>query len=299
MISSAIFIHIVQIMFPIVAIVLLGILIGRRQNPQLDSINNINLNVFIPALVFASLIEHDFALQSNALLAFVALLLMLATGLLALPLSRLLHTEYRTVAPPLMFHNAGNVGLPLMLLALGDAALAPALVLFLVGNLAHFAIATYILNRASKWYRSLSSPAILAAVLALGLQLTTVEIAPTIILPIRMLGDIAVPLMLFGLGVQLSHAEFNHWRLGLAHGLITPVIGFSLAFLLSQLFDLEPIQTAALLLFGTLPPAVMNFLLAKRYAQEPSKVSAIVLIGNVLAVFSLPLALLYVLPRFI
>jgi len=298
MISSAIFIHIVQIMFPIVAIVLLGILIGRRQNPQLDSINNINLNVFIPALVFASLIEHDFALQSNALLAFVALLLMLATGLLALPLSRLLHTEYRTVAPPLMFHNAGNVGLPLMLLALGNAALAPALVLFLVGNLAHFAIATYILNRASKWYLSLSSPAILAAFLALGLQLTTVEITPTIILPIRMLGDIAVPLMLFGLGVQLSHAQFSHWRLGLAHGLMTPVIGFSLAFLFSQLFNLEPIQTAALLLFGTLPPAVMNFLLAKRYAQEPSKVSAIVLIGNVLAVFSLPLALLYVLPRF-
>jgi len=285
-------------MFPIVAIVLLGILIGRWQNPQLDSINNINLNVFIPALVFASLIEHDFALQSNALLAFVALLLMLATGLLALPLSRLLNTEYRTIAPPLMFHNAGNVGLPLMLLALGDAALAPALVLFLVGNLAHFAIATYILNRASKWYLSLSSPAILAAFLALGLQLTTVEITPTIILPIRMLGDIAVPLMLFGLGVQLSHAQFSHWRLGLAHGLMTPVIGFSLAFLFSQLFNLEPIQTAALLLFGTLPPAVMNFLLAKRYAQEPSKVSAIVLIGNVLAVFSLPLALLYVLPRF-
>ena len=298
MIPSAVFIQIGQIMFPIVAIVLLGILIGRWQKPQLDSINNINLNVFIPALVFASLIEHDFALQSNALLAFVALLLMLTTGLLALPLSRLLGTEYRTIAPPLMFHNAGNVGLPLILLALGDAALAPALVLFLVGNLAHFSIATYILNRAAKWYRSLSSPAILAAILALALQLSAIEIAPTIILPVRMLGDIAVPLMLFGLGVQLSHAEFNHWRLGLVHGLMTPLIGFSLALLFSQLFGLDQIQTAALLLFGALPPAVMNFLLAKRYSQEPSKVSAIVLVGNVLAVFSLPLALLYVLPRF-
>ena len=298
MISSVVFIQSAQITFPIVAIVSLGILIGRWQNPQLDSINTLNLNVFMPALVFASLLEPDFALQSNLLLASAALLLMLMTGLLALPLSRLLQTDFRTLAPPLMFHNAGNVGLPLILLALGNDAMAAALVLFLVGNLAHFAIATYILDRSAKWYRSLTSPAILAAVLALALQLTAIELAPTVILPIRMLGDIAVPLMLFALGVQLSHAEFKHWRLGIAHGFITPIIGFSLALLLSQLFKLEQTQTAALLLFGTLPPAVMNFLLAKRYAQEPSKVSAIVLVGNVLAVFSLPLALLYVLPRY-
>jgi len=60
MISNAVFIHIIQIMFPINVIVLLGILIGRWQKPQLDSISNINLNIFIPALVFASLIQHDF-----------------------------------------------------------------------------------------------------------------------------------------------------------------------------------------------------------------------------------------------
>ena len=298
MISNAVFIHIIQIMFPINVIVLLGILIGRWQKPQLDSISNINLNIFIPALVFASLIQHDFELQSNSLLDFVGLLLMLMTGLAAITLSRLLRTEYRTLAPPLMFHNAGNVGLPLMILALGDGALASALVLFLIGNLTHFAIGTYILDRSAKWYHSISSPAILAAFLALSLQLCAVEIAPTIILPIRMLGDIAVTLMLFSLGVQLSYAEFNHWRLCLAHGLVTPIIGFSLALLLSQFFDLDKIQIAALLLFGALPPAVMNFLFAKRYAQEPSKVSAIVLVGNVLSVVSLPLALLYVLPRF-
>jgi predicted permease len=51
-------------------------------------------------------------------------------------------------------------------------------------------------------------------------------------------------------------------------------------------------------MFGALPPAVMNFLFAERYQQEPTKVSAIVLIGNSAAVVTLPLALLYVLPNY-
>jgi predicted permease len=46
-----------------------------------------------------------------------------------------------------------------------------------------------------------------------------------------------------------------------------------------------------LILFGSLPPAVMQFLLAERYRQEPEKVAAMILLGNALAVLFVPLAL--------
>ena len=38
-----------------------------------------------------------------------------------------------------------------------------------------------------------------------------------------------------------------------------------------------------LLVFGALPPAVLNFLFAERYKQEPQRVASIVLIGNLAA----------------
>jgi len=44
-----------------------------------------------------------------------------------------------------------------------------------------------------------------------------------------------------------------------------------------------------------LPPAVLNFLFAERYKQEPHRVASIVLIGNLAALLFLPLALAYVL----
>ena len=50
-----------------------------------------------------------------------------------------------------------------------------------------------------------------------------------------------------------------------------------------------------LLVFGALPPAVLNFLFAERYKQEPERVASIVLIGNLAALLFLPLALALVL----
>ena len=46
-----------------------------------------------------------------------------------------------------------------------------------------------------------------------------------------------------------------------------------------------------LLIFGALPPAVLNYVFAERYRQEPKKVASIVMIGNVAALIFISLAL--------
>ena len=50
-----------------------------------------------------------------------------------------------------------------------------------------------------------------------------------------------------------------------------------------------------LLLFASLPPAVLNFLLAERYQREPQQVASIVLIGNLASVVFVPVALAFAL----
>lgn len=285
-------------MFPMVLIISIGFLVGWKKSPSLGSINEINLNIFIPALVFVSLIEQQFDFHKYAVLALAALLLIIITGLLAIIVTTTLRTEYRTIAPTMMFHNAGNIGLPLMTLALGSEGLAAAVILFLIGNMLHFGLGTYMLDQKGNWIGSLTSPAIIAALLALALQSQTIMPADFVLVPIQMLANIAVPLMLFTLGLQLAKANFDFWSLGLSVGIISPLIGVSISLLLALILPLDNIQTAALILFSALPPAVMNFLFAQRYSQEPDKVSAIVMFGNTLAIFTLPLTLSYVLPTY-
>ena len=68
-----------------------------------------------------------------------------------------------------------------------------------------------------------------------------------------------------------------------------------LAWLILQLITLPRTEQALLLVFGALPPAVLNFMFAERYHQEPEKVASMVLIGNLASVLFLSLALALVL----
>jgi len=287
--------QIISIMFPIVAIVALGTLLGRSAKLQMDTANHLNLDVFVPALVFSSLSDKSFELTPHITLAIAGLAIVLLPGLVAILISKTTNYSFRTIAPPMMFHNAGNIGLPIMSLAFGKPGLVTGLVLFLVGNLMHYGLGTYILSAGQGIKVLLRQTVIWAALLALFFNASPLIIPESIMLPITMLGQIAIPLMLFSLGVRIASIDLQEWKVGLLFAVLTPAIGFLIAFILVMLFDFTAIQAGSLLLFGTLPPAVMNFLFAERFNQQPKSVASIVLLGNLFAMITLPIALAYVL----
>jgi len=290
--------QIISIMFPIVAIVALGTLLGRSAKLQMDTANHLNLDVFVPALVFSSLSDKSFELTPHITLAIAGLAIVLLPGLVAILISKTTNYSFRTIAPPMMFHNAGNVGLPIMSLAFGKPGLVTGLVLFLVGNLMHYGLGTYILSAGQGIKVLLRQTVIWAALLALFFNASPLIIPESIMLPITMLGQIAIPLMLFSLGVRIASIDLQEWKVGLLFAVLTPAIGFLIAFILVMLFDFTAIQAGSLLLFGTLPPAVMNFLFAERFNQQPKSVASIVLLGNLFAMITLPIALAYVLTNY-
>jgi predicted permease len=290
--------QIISIMFPIVAIVAVGALMGRSSALEMRTANHLNLDVFVPALVFASLSDKTFSLAPHISLAFAGLMVVLVAGLIAWIISKTTAYEFRTIAPTMMFHNAGNVGLPIMSLAFGKPGLVTGLVLFLVGNLMHYGLGTYILSAGQGVKILLRQTVIWAAVVALIINASPIVIPESVMLPITMLGQIAIPLMLFSLGVRIAKIDFQEWKIGLLFAVLTPAVGFCIAFVLVMLFEFTAIQAGSLLLFGTLPPAVMNFLFAERFNQQPKSVASIVLLGNLFAMIALPIALAYVLTNY-
>ncbi len=294
----ALIVQILSIMFPIVAIVAIGWVLGRISNLDMNTANHLNIDVFVPALVFSAFSDKAFSLAPHISLVFAGLAIVLGAGLIALIISNTTHYKFRTIAPPMMFHNAGNVGLPIMSLAFGKPGLVTGLVLFLVGNISHYGLGTYILSAGQGIKILLRQVVIWAAVLALIINMSPLIIPSSVMLPITMLGQIAIPLMLFSLGVKIASIDFQEWKIGVLFGVLSPAIGFSIAFLIVMLFDLNAIQAGSLLLFGALPPAVMNFLFAERFNQQPESVASIVLLGNLFAMITLPLALAYVLTQY-
>jgi malate permease and related proteins len=289
--------RIIEIVLPIFVIVVVGAVYGRYRRPEMEVANRVNLDVFVPALVFSALSKQTFNL-AHAQLALGGATVILGSGLAALPLTRLTSIQSKTFIPPMMFRNAGNMGLPLLVLAFGNEGLPAALILFLLGNLAHFGLGTYILDQEARMLSVLRQPAVVAAILALTCSFAGIVVPAAIARPIEMLGRISVPLMLFALGVRLTDADLGEWPIGLLGALFAPVIGIAIASLMLALLELPKTQAGVLFLFGALPPAVLNFLFAERYGQEAPKVAAIVVLGNVATVVTLPLALAYALPKY-
>jgi hypothetical protein len=121
--------RIVAIIFPVFAIVAVGFFYARRKRPDMAFANQLNMDVFVPALVFAALAGKSFDLTAYWPLAAGGVIVVLGSGLLTWPLAKLLKVDSRTFLPPMMFNNSGNMGLPLMLLAFGEQALPAAVVL--------------------------------------------------------------------------------------------------------------------------------------------------------------------------
>lgn len=283
--------RIVAILFPMFAITALGFWVGRRSRPDLSHANKLNMDVFVPALVFGAMVSKDFRIAEYLPLAGATAFMMVGAGVVGWVAAKALGMQPKTLVPPMMFNNCGNLGLPLAVLAFGDAALAPAVVIFLVSNLMHFSFGAWLLDHHTRLMTVWRSPVILATLAGLAVGLAGIEVWPPLLMSVKMVGDISIPLMLFALGVRLADSKITAVGFGLFGATLRPVIGLALSWGVLQVLDLPPREQALVLVFGALPPAVLNYMFAERYQQEPDKVASMVLIGNLAAVVFLPIAL--------
>lgn len=287
--------RITAILFPIFAIVALGYWYGRRHDPEMAVANRLNMDIFVPALVFAALAGRTFAPAEYLPLATGAFVVLAGCGLLAWPAARLLGLPWKTFVPPMMFNNSGNIGIPLAVLAWGEAALPAAVILFMVGNLLHFSLGARMLDANARLLTLWRIPAVAATAAGLAVSLLGLHIWGPLLSALEMVGDIAIPLLLFALGVRMKNIRFTDLGAPLVGAFLRPALGVAIAWSAAQLLGLGARDSAMLIVFGALPPAVLNFLFAERYRQEPERVASIVLLGNLAAVLVLPLVLAAVL----
>ena len=195
----------------------------------------------------------------------------------------------------MMFNNCGNMGLPLALFAFGAPGVAGMVALFTTSNLLHFTVGAFIVNKHADMRALLKSPMVWATVIGAALGLTGTHLPDSVHTPMKMIGDCTIPVMLLSLGVRMldvKREDFSHSLLGAA---ICPLTGLFVAGLLVNWLPMTKEQMGLVFLFGSLPPAVLNFLVADYYKQEPEKVASIVLVGNIASVIFIPFGLLFAL----
>ena len=283
--------RVLGIILPVFSIIALGWLYARRAQPDMGWVNRISMNVLAPALIFSALASKDFDLVANRLLILGSIGVVLGSGLLAWPFAKLMRQDHRTFVPPMMFNNCGNMGLPLAVLAFGPSGFSAMVAVFTISNLLHFTVGAWMIDHHARFGRLLKNPMVWSTVVGFAFALTHPPLPEWTATTFRIVGDALIPMMLLSLGVRLTDVQWSDWRIGVVGGLVCPLTGIAMAMLLSPILGLDEAQRGLLILFGCLPPAVLNFMVAEQYRQEPGKVASIVLIGNMMSVAFVPLGL--------
>ncbi len=281
------------VLFPIFVLILVGYLYAKFRHIDMEFANRMNMEIFIPALLIEALSRKSFNLIDYQLLAVAGILVVLLSGVLAWGFSKVFKLSVPMFVPSMMFNNCGNMGLPLAVLAFGEEALSAAVVLFLASNLLHFTLGTYIVGGKISWWNLLKMPVNIATIIGLVISFTHWEMPEVIHIPVQMLSQVAIPLMLISLGVRMTTVDLSAWRLGFIGAILCPLFSVLIAFFLLLFMPIEPVQRVQLLMFATLPPAVLNYMFAEKYNQQPTEVASMVVVGNALSLFTLAMMLLY------
>ncbi|AJQ97120.1 AEC family transporter [Gynuella sunshinyii] len=287
--------QILGIIIPIIFIVLIGFAYGKRHRPDMEAANRINVDVFVPLLIISVFADKGSNMMAFMPLVYAVIAVTLIPGVFAFALARGFGFNWKTFVPPIMFKNSGNMGLPLVLFAYGEQYLPAAVVMFVVSNTLHFTVGAWLINPNARMWDLIKNPMILATITGLGIAFLGVTIPAPLVSGMQLVGNTAVPLMLFALGVRLVNMERAGWKIGLISAIACPLLGIMVAWPITQIWDLGKAQTGILILFGALPPAVLNYLVAERYKQQPDLVASMVIYGNAFSVVIIPLALAWVL----
>ena len=283
--------RIIGIITPVLIISAIGYAYGRLRRPDMTWINRLSTDLLFPMLIFTAMASKDFHILDYLPLISAGVLILIGSGAMAWAVAKALGYNPHAFVPSMMFTNTANMGLPLTLFAFGDAMLPAAVALFMVFSLPHFTRGIRICDPKASMRGILKGPMLWAMVGGVLMSLIGLSLPPWLALSTKMLGDAAIPLGLFTLGVGFASFRVERWSIGVTGALLCPISGLLIAWPLVKLLPLSAPMQGVLLLYAALPPAVMNYIFAEQYKQEPGLVSAIVVGGNIASIFFVPFAL--------
>ncbi|MEJ5252526.1 MAG: AEC family transporter [Chthonomonadetes bacterium] len=280
-----------QVIFPIFFIILVGALLERALTLDISTLTRINFYAFVPALVFVKMLQADLALLTMGSIAlFVLLHSALLFGLALLIYRHPLFAPYRKVLLlASMLTNAGNYGIPFVLLAFGDRYASVSAVIFLVQNLMTFTFGILLMEsgqaQRAHILRSITRlPVIYALVGALALDAFSVKLPSPLAIPLDYMANALVPVALLTLGTQLGRGIGRPSVALLAIPVaLRLVVAPLLALVLLPLFGLSADIGKVLVATAGLPIAVNVFILSAQYRTQETFASQVVTVSTLLS----------------
>ena len=304
---------IVEVIFPVFAIALLGYIaayLGLFSARDIQAISRFVFVIALPTMLFNALANIDLPDKINWAFLLSYYLVAVIIFILGMFLSRrgfsFSPVEQSVFGLGSSYSNTVLVGLPIVISGLGEGALLPMILLISVNSAILFFLVTLMAERGGGNGRSalaiagqtiknlVRNPIIIGLALGLIFNLLAIPIPTAVQKTIDLISQAALPSALFVLGASLSaYKVAGHlgeaWMMVGLKLLLMPAL---VAFMTIVVFKLDPLWSAAAVMTAGMPVGINAYMFSQRYQAGIATVSTAVLLSTTLAVVSQSILLL-------
>jgi len=307
----------VNVALPVFGLILAGYLAGRAGllgGESSKALNGFVYYIALPALIFISMARVPVAavLDWSFIGAFFGAQVLtfgaaVAVARFAFPGS---FAELSLHGIASVFSNTGYMGLPLMLIAFGEAGVLPGIISTVINGSVNIGIGIALIefdrSRGQGLARILAdvatgvakSPLVLAMVAGLLVSWAGAALPDPVVRFCGLLGAAAPPSALFAIGLFLVDRSV---RRGIAEVswltflklVVNPLAAWVLAV---HVFEMDAVWTAATVILSATPVGSTLFVLAQRYDVYVQRTAGVILLSTVLSVATVSAVMVYYVP---
>jgi predicted permease len=279
-----------------------GFALARVLKVDVKMLSRVSFNALAPCLVFHLIVTAQIGPDETWRMGAFTVALVLGVGLLGRLAAVPFRLDRQTLSAFLivvMFSNAGNYGLSVILFAFGREALARAAIYFVVSAVMMYTFGVFMASAGRRSARDafcgvLRVPTVYA-VLAAGVVVAAgVTLPLPVMRPIQLLSDAAIPIMMLVLGMQLERGAWPERPVlvGVA-ALLTLVAAPALGFVLASALGLTGPARQAALVESAMPSAVITTIIALEFDVKPAFVTATVVLTTIVSPITVALLIAF------
>ncbi|MBO9410862.1 MULTISPECIES: transporter [unclassified Ruegeria] len=290
-----IFLNVLNVVLPVLICAGIGYVLAITRAPFDNTVvGGIVSRVGYPTLIISHLSTTNIAVGTFVDVMAAAALAIAGFGILGLVALRAMQLPVRAFLTPLMHGNVGNIGLPITLLALGDAGMAYTMAFVVVVLISVFTVGMWIPAGAFSAKKLVTSPIIYAVAISLGLMATGYSLPAPVAKSFDILGGLSIPLMLLTLGHTLAGLRVQ----SLGRSVLLTMLHLGMAVLIASVLvwtnGFTGAERGAVILCCLMPSSVATYLFIDQHMPEYGPdVAGFILVSTLATILVLPLALSY------
>jgi malate permease and related proteins len=280
------------ILLPLIFLASGGYILSMIYSLSEETLVRIVTDFFMPVLIFYSLYTSDISMTKSIKILGVVSFVLLFLFFTSLIYCRLFKLDFKAFSPPILFMNSGFLGIPLMKLWGGFAAMNYIVIYDQIQTFYIFTLGIIIVTGGftiKGLEEMIKSPLLWAIIAGFFFKYLSIPLPENMIQTFGYCGAGAPALAIFALGCSLQKRRVIA-DIHLLPGLVFRfVFGFIAGLIAVALFNITGMERTIILVASSLPSAVFSVILPLRYGINPGFAGSMILISSILSIFIIPL----------